>query len=465
MELWNLLSEKMKKMKNYKVAIVGGGPAGMIAAISAAKEIKTPYKVVLIEKNEKLGKKLLLTGGGRCNITNLSPIKKLINQFRKEDKLFLKHSIYNLNNHDLLNIFRNKGLEFKEEENGRCFPTTEDSNSVLSILKEYLEELNIEVLLNFHVKSIIKKENERLKIKLNEKVNETIEEKNNLFRISTNKKDIFCEKVILATGGKSYPHTGSNGEGYNLATKFGHSISQLMPGATPLEINDPYLNKLSGITLENVEISYKINNNQAIEKCKVVKVRGNILITHSGLSGPGILDISNHISLDNQCEYSKLTLNGVYIEIDLIPNINEEKLNEMIIKDSSTNGKTMIKNYLKIYLKNRFIDFFLNKSQVSGNKTLSNMTKKDKKAIINALKHFKVEINSMNKKASMITCGGVKINEINPKTMESKISGVNGLYFAGELLESYGSTGGYNLQIAFSTGYLAGKSAGESVIQ
>lgn len=156
--------------------------------------------------------------------------------------------------------------------------------------------------------------------------------------------------MILATGGKSYPHTGSNGEGYDLATNLGHSISQLRPGATPLEINDPYLNKLSGITLENVEISYKINDNSTIEKGKVVKVRGNILITHSGLSGPGILDISNHISLDNQCEYCELKLNGIYIEVDLVPNINEEKLNEMIIKDSSTNGKTMIKKIISRFI-------------------------------------------------------------------------------------------------------------------
>jgi len=437
----------MEKIRNYKVVVIGGGPAGMIAAISAAKEINIPHKVAIIEKNETLGKKLLLTGGGRCNITNLSPMKKLINQFRKEDKLFLKHSIFTLNNKDLLNIFKNKGLKFKEEENNRCFPITEDSNSILSVLKEYLEEFNVDILLNSHVKSIAKKE------------------KNDLFLIKINQKDIYSKNVILATGGKSYPHTGSNGEGYNLATKFGHTISQLRPGALPLEIKDPYLNKLSGITLENVEISYRIKNDSTTKKSKVVKVRGNILITHSGLSGPGILDISNYISLNNQYKHNKILLNDIHIEIDLIPNINEERLNEIIMNDSQINGKTMIKNYLKIYLKNRFIDFFLNKSQVSGNKTLSNMTKKDKIAIINNLKHFKIRINSMNEKASMITCGGVKISEINPKTMESKINGVNGLYFAGELLESYGPTGGYNLQIAFSTGNLAGKSAGKSAIE
>jgi len=433
-------------MKTYKIAIIGGGPAGMIAAIAAGQELNESGKVVLIEKNEILGKKLLLTGGGRCNITNLSPIKKILNKFQNKEKNFLKHAFYTLNNNSLLKIFEEKGLEFKQEEKGRCFPVNDDANSVLEVLKEYLNDFNIGIILNSSVNSINKDKNE---------------DKNTYFTIKTNNETIQSEKVILATGGISYPHTGSTGDGYKIAKNFGHIISPITPGAIPLKVEDNLLKQLSGITLDDVEISYKSKN-----AC----VRGNILITHFGLSGPAILDVSNYISKENhdyECEYEKnekeILLENTIINIDLTPDMTENELNQKIISDSQSNGKTMIKNYLKYYLKNRFIDFFLNKINVSGNKTLSNMTKKDKKKIINNLKHLPIEIESLAKKAAMITCGGININQVNPKTMESELDSGKGLYFAGELLEPYGPTGGYNLQIAFSTGYLAGKSAVSSL--
>ncbi len=461
-------------MKKYKIAIIGGGPAGMMAAISSAKELKKPKNVILIEKNEYLGKKLLLTGGGRCNITNLKPTKKFLEKLRKEDKIFLKHSLYALDNEKLLSIFEKKGLEFKEEENGRCFPITDDANSILLILKEYLSELNINILLNNHVTNISKNKNNIFEInknnennknnEINEANNEDSKSRdNNDFIIETNKKTIYAEKVILATGGDSYPQTGSNGEGYNIAANLGHSISQIYPGAIPLKIEDAFLKKLAGISLENISVLYKTKkNNQKITS------KGNVLITHFGLSGPAILDISNYISKDynfskdknsEKFSHEEIELEDTYIYLDILPNMTEEELNEKIILDSQNNGKTMVKNYLKYYLRNRFIDFFLNKIGVSGNKTLSNLTKKDKNKIINNIKSFQIKIKSLPEKSAMISCGGVNIDEINSKTMESKLENCKNLFFAGELLESYGPTGGYNLQIAFSTGYLAGTSA------
>ena len=333
-------------MKNYKIAIIGGGPSGMMAAIAAGQELNQSSKVVLIEKNETLGKKLVLTGGGRCNITNLSPIKKMLNKFQNKDKNFLKHGFYSLDNHSLLKIFEEKGLEFKEEEKRRCFPVTDDANSVLEVLKEYLDDLNIDIILNCPVESIDKDDE--------------------YFNIKTNNKTIKGEKVILATGGISYPHTGSTGDGYKIAKNFKHSISPISPGAIPLKVEEDLLKslkQLSGITLEDVIVSYKPKNSINSKK---VYTRGNVLITHFGLSAPAILDISNYISKDNQNKSNQtedrkeILLENTSINIDLIPDMNKDELNQKIIMDSKRNGKTMIKNYLKYYLKNRFIDFFLN---------------------------------------------------------------------------------------------------------
>jgi len=428
-------------MKNYNVAIVGGGPAGMMAGIAAGKHLNNNPNIVLIEKTDSLGKKLLLTGGRRCNIANASPIKNQLDRFR--DKNFLKHSFYSLTNEQLLAIFKEKGLEFKIE-NGRYFPVTDDSKSILNILKDYLKELKIDILLNSPVKSVSKNEKD-------------------LFKIKTSKSDIFSEKIIIATGGITYPQTGSSGDGYRIATGFGHSIATLKPGLIPLKVKSEEFRKLSGITLEDVEVSFKqknySKNNSLKNKNKIVKVQGNVLITHFGLSGPGILDLSNFIIEDIIQENHDFNDS---IFLDLVPKMSEEELRKKIANDSQKYGKTKIKNYMKFYLKNRFIDFFLNIANVDGNVTLSNMRKKDKNKLISTIKQLAIEIDGiLAKEVAMITCGGVNIKEISPKTMESKLT--NGLYIAGELLEPYGPTGGYNLQLAFSTGYLAGKSCTNSI--
>ncbi|MDR0900747.1 MAG: NAD(P)/FAD-dependent oxidoreductase [Methanobrevibacter sp.] len=449
-------------MKTYKIAIIGGGPAGIIAAIAASQNLNNINNnnhhhhhedIILIEKNNSLGKKLLLTGNGRCNIANSKSIREQLNLLKHKN--FLKHSFYSFSNEDLIAIFKDKGLDFKEEKDGRYFPITDDANSILAILKDYLNNLNIKILLDSPVKSISKEGIKEKEEKKGDRDKEKEKEKNkekDLFLIDTDSISLKAEKVIIATGGNSYPQTGSTGDGYDIAKSFDHEITPIKPGLISLSVKNSYFKHLSGISLENLNISFKEHS-----------IKGDLLFTHFGLSGPGILDISNFIvESDYKSDYNSNNLSEkIVISLDLIPNSTKEELSKRIIADSQSNGKTMVKNYLKHYLKNRFIDYFLNIAQISGNKTLSNLSKKDRNKIIAKLKDFQVEIaNTAPRETAMITCGGISTKKINSKTMESKL--IQNLYFAGELLEPYGPTGGYNLQIAFSTGFLAGKSSTES---
>lgn len=376
----------------------------MMAAIAASSDLD----VVLLEKNSSLGRKLLLTGGGRCNITNAKPIKKLLNSFK--DKNFLKHSFYTLTNEKLLAIFEDKGLAFKEEENNRVFPESDDAHSVLDILEDYLK--STEVIYNYNVLKIEKRD----KFIINE--------------------DIVARRVIIATGGCTYPQTGSDGSGYKLTSQ--PLSEEIRPGLAPL-LTDYDLSDFAGITLYDVVVKYDS-----------VSTRGNVLISHVGLTGPAILDISNFIDFKKD-----------KIAIDLCPNFTQDQLREKFLKDFQTKGKTLLKNYLKFFLTNKFIDFFLKITSVDGDTKLSNVSKKNKNRIINSLKNFEFTITDFNKDLSKITVGGIATENINSKTMESTLT--EGLYFAGEILAPAGPTGGYNLKLAFSTGYLAGLSACESL--
>jgi predicted Rossmann fold flavoprotein len=508
-------------MKKYKLAIIGGGPAGIISAISCGKHLN-PHDIIIIEKNDSLGKKLLLTGGGRCNIANSISITEQLKKV--SDETFLKHSFHTLTPKNLLKIFEDKGINFKIDENNKIFPITNNALSILKILKMYLDDLKIDILLNNPVKYITKSNHTNF----NDKEYKNQSEDKEIFKIRTNKLNIFAEKVIVATGGFSYPQTGSTGDGHKIAIDFTHKLSKIHPGLVPLKVNVSWLKELSGITFKNVKISFKDPYLSKNSKSKKITVYGNILLTHFGLSGPGILDISNdilktiykyentfknskeydnlkdnkhdnlnheynelkdkeydklsdkrHVDLkDNEYnesmdkEYNKLKdsmynstyinrfIKNTFISIDFIPKLSEDDLKMKITEDSQNMGKVKIKNYMKFYLKNRFIDRFLKIAKVDKDNRLSNLNKKKRNSIITNLKDFKLEINGFMENTSMITCGGVKTSEINPKTMESKI--VKGLYFVGEILETYGPTGGYNLQIAFSTGYLGGESVSKS---
>lgn len=399
-------------MKEYDIAIIGGGPAGITSAIAAS----AGSKVVLLEKNSSLGRKLLLAGGGRCNITNNKPIKKLLNSY--SNKNFLKHSFFTFTNEDLFNLFEDKGLSFIEEDNNRIFPETEKSSDILDILTSYLS--NVDIIYNYEVKSI-----------------------EDDFIING---EIKASKVIIATGGFTYPQTGCNIENYSLTSQ---PLTDIKYGLVPF-VTKKNLSNISGITLYDVVIRYK-----------KLKTRGDVLISHVGLTGPGIINLSNEISQSityNLLDDAEIDIN-FEIAIDLCPDFTREELSNKFLSDFQDKGKTLLKNYLKLFLTNNFIDFFLSESGLDGEIQLSRINKKNKNRLIENLKGFSIEISGFNEPLSKVTIGGVDVKNVNPKTMESTL--ISGLYFAGEVLDLHGPTGGYNLKIAFSTGFLAGKSASE----
>ncbi len=393
---------------DYDIAVIGGGPAGIMAAIASGET----SNVILLEKNSSLGKKLLLTGGGRCNITNNKPPKKLLTFF--DEKNFLKTSFYTFTNEDLFDLF---DFGFIEEDNNRVFPESEKSIDVLKGLEKHLD--NIEVRLNYEVK----------KITDNFIINDEIKAK----------------KVIIATGGVTYPQTGCSIDNYSLTEE---PLTKIKYGLSPL-ITKEDLSGIAGITLNNVKCSYKKS-----------KVKGNVLISHVGLTGPGIIDLSSRISKD--IDYDILDDDydlSCEINIDLMPDFTREELKNKFNEDFQTKGKTQIKNYLKSLLTNNFIEYFLNRINIAPDTQLSRINKKSKNRLVENLKRFTLEIVDFNRDLAKVTIGGIELENINPKTMESKIT--PNLYFAGEILDLDGPTGGYNLKIAFSTGYLAGLSAGE----
>ena len=435
-------------MQEYKVAIIGGGPAGMMAAIKAA-QVLGPKTVCIIEKNDSLGKKLLMTGGGRCNIANSTPIHDQLNYYNK-NKNFLKHALYTLPQDKLLEIFEEKDLEFHIEDKKRIFPDSEDAQDILDVLEEYLEELEVDIHTNCPINA-----ND-----IEHELNESMEP---VFLIENEKLSLNASKIIVSTGGITYPSTGSTGDGYRIASKMNHTITDIKPGLVSFNVDDFLLRSLSGLTLNDVELSFK-------DKKKKISVRGDALISHFGLTGPAVIDLSNlliekskftilddNLNQKDDDEIESLELFTNKISIDFTPDMTEEEIKEQITKDTPDNGKMSLKNYMKKFLPANFIDYFLMKINISPSKTMANITKKDKNKIAENLKRHPIEIESLEINHAKVTIGGVKSKEIDSKTLQSKF--VDGLYFAGEVLEMAGPTGGYNLQIAFSTGYLAGQEA------
>ncbi len=439
-------------MQEYKVAIIGGGPAGMMAAIKAA-QVLGPKTVCIIEKNDSLGKKLLMTGGGRCNIANSTPIHDQLNYYNK-NKNFLKHALYTLPQDKLLEIFEEKDLEFHIEDKKRIFPDSEDAQDILDVLKEYLEELEVDIHTNCPINA------NDIEHELNERMEP-------VFLIENEKLSLNASKIVVSTGGITYPSTGSTGDGYRIASKMNHTITDIKPGLVSFNVDDFLLRSLSGLTLNDVELSFK-------DKKKKISVRGDALISHFGLTGPAVIDLSNlliekskftilddNLNQKDDEEIESLELFTNKISIDFTPDMTEEEIKDQITKDTPDNGKMSIKNYMKKFLPANFIDYFLMKINISPSKTMANITKKDKNKIAENLKRHPIEIESLEMDLAKVTIGGVKSKEIDSKTLQSRF--VDGLYFAGEVLEMAGPTGGYNLQIAFSTGYLAGQEAANSL--
>lgn len=439
-------------MQEYKVAIIGGGPAGMMAAIKAT-QVLGPKTVCIIEKNDSLGKKLLMTGGGRCNIANSTPIHDQLNYYNK-NKNFLKHALYTLPQDKLLEIFEEKDLEFHIEDKKRIFPDSEDAQDILDVLEEYLEELEVDIHTNCPINA------NNIEHELNERMEP-------VFLIENDKISLNASKIVVSTGGITYPSTGSTGDGYRIASRMNHTITDIKPGLVSFNVDDFLLRSLSGLTLSDVELSFK-------DKKKKISVRGDALISHFGLTGPAVIDLSNlliekskftilddALNQKSDDEIGELELFTNKINIDFTPDLTEEEIKEQITRDTPDNGKMSIKNYLKRFLPTNFIDYFLMKINISPSKTMANITKKDKNKIAENLKRHPIEIESLEMDLAKVTIGGVKSKEIDSKTLQSRF--VDGLYFAGEVLEMAGPTGGYNLQIAFATGYLAGQEAANSL--
>ena len=412
-----------------KVVIIGGGPAGMIAGIKAAQE---GNKVYIYEKNKMLGKKLLITGKGRCNITSSINIDDFIKNIPGNGR-FLYSAFQNFTNEDIINLLKQNGVKVKEERGNRIFPVSDRSQDVLDALIKELKKNNVQIRENEEVEKILVEDG---------KVKGVL--------LKKDKKIIIADKVILATGGKSYPGTGSTGDGYKMAEKVGHSVTKIQGSLVPLEADLDICRELQGLSLRNVSIVVK----DALNNKKIYEDFGEMLFTHFGVSGPTILSSSAHILRYKNIE-ELLNQNKVKLFIDLKPGLTEEALDLRIRRDFEEMKNKDFKNSLDKLLPKKMIDVVIDLVKINDNKKVNEITKEERLRLVKLLKSFEVNIEGFRPvEEAIVTAGGINIKEINPKTMESKL--VNGLYFAGEIIDVDAYTGGFNLQIAYSTGYTAG---------
>ncbi len=413
-------------MKIYDLAVVGAGPAGMMASIRAGQLKKN---VVLVERNDSLGKKIMLTGKSRCNVTNIAPIAIFIEKFGKPGNFF-RSAFSVFSNQDLIDFFQSQGLQLKIERQGRVFPVTDSAYSIVKVLKECLYQNRVTVLYKMRLIDLKRKET--------------------IFHLHfENRTSIQARKVILTTGGASYKITGSTGDGFHLAKKLGHTIIPLKPGLVPLKTKELWVKELQGLTLKNIRLTFQY------DKKKIVSEIGELLFTHFGVSGPLVLDLSNKIVhlLEENPE--------VNLFIDLKPGLEPEQLENRLLNDFRTKGNTELKNLLKNLLPQKLIPVFVNLSGLDAAKKANQINQQERSSMVNLLKAFPLTISgSLSLEEAMVTDGGISTKEINPQTMESRI--IPGLYFAGEIIDGCASSGGYNLQQAFSTGYLAAERAADA---
>lgn len=412
-------------MNSRKVIVIGGGPAGMMAAITAAKN---GDKVILLEKMRTVGRKLSITGKGRCNLTNNIEISDFIKNVPGNGK-FLYSAFNQYTNEDLIKYFNSLGVATKVERGERVFPVSDDAMQIVNALKKELDRLKVELKVNTNVKNILV-------------------ENNAVKGVKTETEVIECDKIVLATGGKSYPMTGSDGYGYEIAKKLGHTIVEPKGSLIPMEIYEIY--DLQGLALKNVSI--KVFDNQK----EIYDDFGEMLFTHFGISGPIILSASSHILRVKGLE-DKMRNKQISILLDLKPALSEEKLNQRIQRDFEKFTRKQFKNSLNELLPTKLIPEIIKKSGIDPEKQVDQITKEERERLVELLKNMRFTVKRFRPiDEAIVTAGGINIKEINSKTMESKI--VSGLYFAGEIIDVDAYTGGFNLQIAFSTGFAAGNS-------
>ncbi len=408
-----------------KVVIIGGGPAGMIAGIAAAR---SGQKVVLFEKNEKLGKKLFITGKGRCNLTNAADMQELMKQVVSNPR-FLYSAFHLFDNGKTMEFFEELGLPLKTERGNRVFPQSDHSSDVIKVLQRELERLGVAVCLNTEVVDIKQQDGKFYSVCFGKK-----------------REEMKADACIIATGGLSYPSTGSTGDGYRFAKALGHTATPLFPSLVALETEEEFVKNLQGLSLKNVGI-------QLVRDGKLLHSDfGEMLFTHFGVSGPLILSASSYVAAELQkgAVLPKL-------QIDLKPALTREQLDVRILRDFEAAGKKQYKNSLEHLLPQRLIEVIVELSGIPSDKKVNEISKEERKQLVSLLKCLTLCIKKpRGYDEAVITKGGVCVKEIQPATMESKL--IKGIYFAGEVLDLDAMTGGYNLQIAWSTGYAAGSS-------
>ena len=409
------------------VIVVGGGAAGMFAAIAAAKN---GHQVTLFEKNEKLGKKIFITGKGRCNITNAADIEELLNAVVTNSK-FLYSSFYGYTNQNVIDFFEDAGVPVKIERGNRVFPISDHSSDVIRALEQEMKKAGVKVCLNTEVKRVEAENGKFERVVLKDTTSQS------------------ADACIVATGGLSYRSTGSTGDGFRFAESVGHKVTPCYPSLVPMKTKEPWICELQGLSLRNVEA--KILDG----KKELYKDFGEMLFTHFGVSGPLIISASSYVGkkfTDKKGQKKELTL-----EIDLKPALTEEQLDQRVLRDFEENHNRQFKNAITKLFPAKLIPVMLELGGIDPEKKVNSIEKEERKQFVRLIKHFRITLTGLRDyPEAIITKGGVNVKEIDPGTMESKL--VKGLYFAGEVLDLDALTGGFNLQIAWSTGYAAGNS-------
>lgn len=410
-----------------KIIVIGGGAAGIMAAISAAEG---GAQVILFEKNNKLGRKLSITGKGRCNLTNAADTQEIIKNIPGNGK-FLNSVLNNFTSNDTINFFESLGLKTKIERGNRIFPESDNAAEVIEVLTRKLADLKISVRLNSLVENIISDNKKIL----------GVEVKGRFFD---------CDAVILATGGASYPATGSTGDGFNFAKNLGHTVTEILPALVPLETEEDFVQELQGLSLKNVRVTLKADEKIAAE------IFGEMLFTHFGISGPIILTISRQVA--------KLLAEKKFVEvlINLKPALTPEQLDARILRDFEKFKGKIVKNAMVELLPQKLIPVILDLSYIDEDKKVDEITKSERQNLVEILRGLPLTISATRPiSEAIVTAGGVSIKEVNPKTMESKL--IENLFFAGEVLDIDGNTGGFNLQAAWAMGKAAGTFAALAV--
>lgn len=404
-----------------KVCIVGGGAAGMMAAGTSALY---GADVTVFESTDRLGKKLAITGKGRCNVTNNCTVQEFLENVTKNPR-FLYSALNSFDTESTISFFENLGVKLKTERGKRVYPESDRAKDIVDAMRKYTESARV----------------------IYNKVTEIAHNEDGTFSVTANKQKYVFDAVILATGGKSYPLTGSDGSGYRLAMRLGHKVTELIPSLIPIESPSPLCHEMQGLSLKNIAINIKDENGKVL-----YSDFGEMMFAHFGVTGPVILSASAHL---RGVDISKLVLS-----IDLKPALDENTLDKRLLSEFLEKNNKNYANSLGSLLPSKMISPFIKYCGIDGSRKVNSITKEERKTILSSLKDFKIPLHRFRPiEEAIVTSGGLDVKYISPKTMQSKI--VPGLYFAGEIIDVDAYTGGFNLQIAFSTGYLAGKSAAE----